>query len=499
MDIGAFESQGFTLTVVGDHVQDTVIDSAFASPLTVQVTTNNPAEPVNGGEITFLAPASGASAILNGNPVGIQGGQASVTATANGTAGSYTVWATAAAAAGVPLSLTNVRAATTTAVSASAGPGLPGHAMTFTASVSGRVPGLPLRGTVDFFDSTTGTDLGRVALVNGKAALTTRTLSVGGHTITATYSGNADYLRSPGTTAVTVLAPSSLAGAVFVDFNDDGLADFGEAGIRDVTITLTGTDDLGRPVRLAQPTNAHGGYVFNNLRPGSYQLTERQPAGYLQGDDTVGTAGGSVVATDRFSIQLGQGVSGMNYNYGELPAATAPVHASQSASIAFWNGPSGQALINSFNGGLTSTELASWLAATLPNMYGSNAGSKNLTGKSNADVAALFQQDFQAPGVQLDAQVLATALNVYATNATLDASSLAGHDGFTITKYGLGTDAAPVGSSGAAFGVANNTTRTVMDMLLATDARATDGVLYGGNVTQQTEANRVYAAVNQAR
>jgi hypothetical protein len=35
-------------------------------------------------------------------------------------------------------------------------------------------------------------------------------------------------------------------------------------------------------------------------------------------------------------------------------------------------------------------------------------------------LAALFQQGFLLKGVKLDAQVLATALSVYATNATLD-------------------------------------------------------------------------------
>src|SRR5262249_44529650 len=38
--------------------------------------------------------------------------------------------------------------------------------------------------------------------------------------------------------------------------------------------------------------------------------------------------------------------------------------------IGFWQNNNGQALINKFNGGPTSTALANWLAATLPNLYG---------------------------------------------------------------------------------------------------------------------------------
>ena len=53
--------------------------------------------------------------------------------------------------------------------------------------------------------------------------------------------------------------------------------------------------------------------------PANRSSTETQPAGYPQGIDAVGTAGGSLVATDQFSVALGQGVNGLNYNYGEQP------------------------------------------------------------------------------------------------------------------------------------------------------------------------------------
>ena len=95
-DIGAFESQGFTLaTVAGSTPQSTIVTTPFTNPLAVTVTANNPAEPVNGGVIGFTAPSSGASAVLSGNPATISGGQASVTATANNVIGVYVVTAIA--------------------------------------------------------------------------------------------------------------------------------------------------------------------------------------------------------------------------------------------------------------------------------------------------------------------------------------------------------------------------------------------------------------------
>jgi parallel beta-helix repeat protein len=294
------------------------------------------------------------------------------------------------------------------------------------------------------------------------------------------------------------LTPASLSGFVFEDFNNDGQLDFGEKGIAGVTITLTGTDFLGNAVSLSQQTDGDGAYLFLNLLPGSYYLTETQPAGYLQGTDSVGTACGSLVAADQFSVSLAPEANGLNYNFGEQPTSSGSVQRGQTAGIGFWNNKNGQALIKGLNCGPASTQLANWLAATLPHMFGVLAGGSNLAGKSNADVAALFQADFLQKGVKLDAQVLATALSVYATNATLDSTGAAAAYGFTVSGDGVATAAVNVGSNGDAFGVANNTTMTVMDLLLATDVQAVNGVLYNGDATLRKHANNVYSALNDA-
>jgi hypothetical protein len=98
----------------------------------------------------------------------------------------------------------------------------------------------------------------------------------------------------------------------------------------------------------------------------------------------------------------------------------------------------------------------------------------------------------------LTTQVLATALSVYATNATLDNTRVAVAYGFTVSGYGVGTATVNVGSNGDAFGVANNTTMTVMDLLLATNNQAVMGVLYNGNTARRNEANAVYSTLNDA-
>ena len=86
-DIGAFESNGFTLGSLSGSGQSTTINTAFTNPLGLTVTAINAGEPVNGGTVTFTPPGSGASAAISGSPATISGGTASVTATANGTAG----------------------------------------------------------------------------------------------------------------------------------------------------------------------------------------------------------------------------------------------------------------------------------------------------------------------------------------------------------------------------------------------------------------------------
>ena len=311
-------------------------------------------------------------------------------------------------------------------------------------------------------------------------------------------------MSSSGTLSLTALVPASLSGSVFADFNDDGQIDFEEAGISGVSVHLTGTDDLGHAVSQTVQSDGDGAYLFLNLRPGSYAITKTtQPAGYTPGIDSVGTAGGSLSATvaDQFFVTLTQGVNGLNYNYAEVPAASGPVQTGQTAPVGFWNNKNGQALIKAFNGGGTDGHgahaLGDWLAATFVNMYGANSAN-NLAGKDNAYIANLFQQDFLQKGQKLDAQVLATALSVYATNATLDSTGVAAQYGFTVSGYGVGTATVNVGSNGDAFGVANNTSLTVMDLLLATDAQAVKGVLYGGNTAKRSEANAIYSALNQA-
>jgi hypothetical protein len=126
----------------------------------------------------------------------------------------------------------------------------------------------------------------------------------------------------PGTAGINYnfgeLLPGSLSGLVYLDANDEGIKETGEVGLSGITITLSGTDDRGAAVHASQLTAADGTYSFQNLRPGTYIITETPPATYLDGQDTIGSLGG-VVSSEQFSaIVLNAGAGGQNYNFAEV-------------------------------------------------------------------------------------------------------------------------------------------------------------------------------------
>ncbi|MFO0802292.1 MAG: SdrD B-like domain-containing protein [Gemmataceae bacterium] len=115
---------------------------------------------------------------------------------------------------------------------------------------------------------------------------------------------------------------SGLSGAVYFDANRDGTRQAGEPGIPGVTVTLSGTDALGNPVNQSTITDASGNYDFTGLAAGTYILTETQPAGWTDGAESTGTAGGTLVSPDSItSIPLGSGASASGYNFGEVGVA----------------------------------------------------------------------------------------------------------------------------------------------------------------------------------
>ena len=197
-DLGAFESQGFTLGSLTGNSQQADVNTAFAQPLGLTVTANNASEPVIGGKVTFTPPGSGPSAAITGSPATIgAGGGASVTATANGIASWYPVTASASGASDVQFYLMNLWDLNVTLTSLP-NPSGQGQSVTFTATVTSTSGPTPT-GTVQFYAD--GTPLGSaVALSSGQASMSTSALAIGTHQITAEYSGDTNF--RPGTSPI---------------------------------------------------------------------------------------------------------------------------------------------------------------------------------------------------------------------------------------------------------------------------------------------------------
>jgi hypothetical protein len=97
--------------------------------------------------------------------------------------------------------------------------------------------------------------------------------------------------------------PSRFGGGSYVDFNGDGIWDSNESGLGGVMVTLSGTDFRGDAVDLSQRTAADGTYMFENLRPGSYQVNQVQPTGMMDGIETLSLSTGTL-GDDMFSFEI---------------------------------------------------------------------------------------------------------------------------------------------------------------------------------------------------
>jgi hypothetical protein len=211
--------------------------------------------------------------------------------------------------------------------------------------------------------------------------------------------------------------------------------------------------------------------VSGNLPPG---LTLNPTSGTITGNPT--SAG-----TFTFVAK----VAGANYSacgcYGyktvccsikidPAPSTCVGLVSGDTATIGYWNGPNGQALIRSLNGGPTARNLGNWLAATYPHLWGANAGSRNLAGRSNDQVAAFFRAQFCVRGAKTEAQMLAAALAVYVTDSDL-AGTVARASGFNVSSAGTGAKCYNVDCYGSCVGLTNNRSYTVSALLAQANSR----------------------------
>ena len=266
-------------------------------------------------------------------------------------------------------------------------------------------------------------------------------------------------------------ASASISGTVFLDSDKDGCFETGESGISNVTIQLL---DSSGVVVATDTTDSSGAWSFSNITPGKYSVVEIQPTGYTDGADKVGSLGGGTATNDKFSdITFKAGDAGVNYLFAEfLTCNTSPVGCNDAAGPSYWAGCNGQKLLTYINGNSCSTKLGNWMAITFPKLFSSYSG------KTNSYIASAFKTINNSN--QLMAQILAVVFSVYVTDTDY-AGTTASSYGFKISSTGVGAKLFNVQWNGAAFGVANNVSITVLQALNAINNSANYGSPYGGN------------------
>jgi uncharacterized delta-60 repeat protein len=309
---------------------------------------------------------------------------------------------------------------------------------------------------------------------------------------------------------INLVNQASIVGFVFVDVNQNGLYEANEPGIDGVEIQLL--DEFGNPVldslgnAITAITSSGGFYLFEDLDPGTYQLFEVQPTGVDDGAEELGSLGGTIVGNDRMQLTLAE-TDAFDYAFAEIGQQLA---SGDAATIGFWQNKHGQALIT--QGG---AQLAGWLTSNFSNVFGNT-----LVGASGSDVAKFYREQLfkqigkkSAGPAKVDAQFMAVAFAAYFTSLNL-AGQVAMMYGFNVTDTGIGTKIVNVGTNGAAFGVANGTDLTILQLLLATNDLTDqpdselefaavydtngDGVISADEASLRTMANDIYSAINEA-
>jgi protocatechuate 3,4-dioxygenase beta subunit len=119
------------------------------------------------------------------------------------------------------------------------------------------------------------------------------------------------------------LEPASLSGFVYVDENNSAQKDLNEPGIEGVELMLL--DAKGNATGTTVTTDASGFYRFDGLKPEeTYGVAQTQPAGFYDGLDAAGTAGGAAhnPGDSLTGVYLPPAVDARDYNFGELRAAS---------------------------------------------------------------------------------------------------------------------------------------------------------------------------------
>ena len=230
------------------------------------------------------------------------------------------------------------------------------------------------------------------------------------------------------------ILPVTIAGTVFIDLNNNGVQNLpGDAGIGNVALVVTGTDDTGAAVTRNIATAADGTYSLVELRPGTYTVTEpTQPPGTTNGQTIAGSAGGTATtpATTPSAISgvvlTTPGASGSGYNFAEIPNTSA-------VSGRVWLDLDNNGAINGSEVGIAGVTVA---------LTGTDLGGAAVSRTTTTDASGAYAFANLAPGTY-------GVTEPTQPTSTLNGTTVAGSAGGTAT----GVATTPSAVSGIALGV----------------------------------------------
>jgi hypothetical protein len=280
--------------------------------------------------------------------------------------------------------------ATSTTISSSANPTSPGQSVTFTATVTTAFSVGALTGSITLYDGATALDTETVN--NGTATFTTSSLALGAHSLTASYSGDTNYLASTSqaftenvnsTVTTTTLAASPKPST------------YGQSVTLTATVTPTGSGtptgtvtflDGANNVGSAMLSGSMGILATSSLNAGSHSIT----ASY-GGDSNFSASTSSALALSvnqaASTVSLSSSANPSAYNQAvTFVASVSPQYAGGEATgtVTFKDGA---ASIGStgVSGNLASLTLNS-LAVGTHSITAVYSGDANLTGNSSSAV-----------------------------------------------------------------------------------------------------------------
>jgi len=177
------------------------------------------------------------------------------------------------------------------------------------------------------FTNTNGTVSGTIAsLLTGSPTTITISATVNNNAPNGAVINNPVTVVAPGEPAgntgdnadsanTTVANVASISGTVYIDTNNNGIQDIGEAGIPNITVRLTGTATVGgATVNTTTTTGVNGGYTFANLQLGTYTVTQEPSANFIRNTSDPGEIGIIQTGTPGVGTITGIALTGISVN-----------------------------------------------------------------------------------------------------------------------------------------------------------------------------------------